>query len=171
MFFKPKKSKEIYDLVIAHRGFHISCPENTYTSFKEAIKNNMAIETDIRITKDNILVCFHDRHLKRLLGIKGKIKYLTYDDLNKLNIKGSYEKVPRLIDVLNMVDGKVVLLLEIKGNINKEVKKQLCMLLNKYSGKVYFHVKNIITYFYYRKIFKNRIFFVLNPLRKRFRFV
>lgn len=171
MFFKTRKSKEIYNLIIAHRGLHDKYPENTYSAFKEAIKLSMAIETDIRITRDNILVCFHDRHLYRLLGIKGKIKKLTYSELNKLYIKNSNEKVPKLEDVLKLVDGRVVLLLEIKGSINKKLKKELCRLLNDYNGKVYFHTKNIFTYFYFRNIFTNRIFFILNPLRKRFKFI
>lgn len=171
MIFIPKKSREIYKLIIAHRGLHLDHPENTISSFKAAIDKKLAIETDVRITKDNVLVCYHDRYLRRLLNLKGKIIDYTYDELNKKLIKNSSEIVPKFEDVLKLVKGKVVLLLEIKGGINKKLKSELCRLLNTYDGKVYFHAKNILTYFYIKFIFGSQVFFVLNPFRKRFNFI
>ncbi len=171
MIFGTKKSNEIYDIIIAHRGYQKGTVENSIKSFKNAIELNLAIETDIRITKDHVLVCFHDRHLKRLLGIRGKICKYNYNDINDYYIKESKEKIPTLQELLSLVDGKVIILLEIKGNINKNMKVQLCKILNTYNGKVYFHAKNIFTYFYIRRIFGNNVFFVLNPLRKRFNFI
>ena len=171
MIIVPKKSKEIYNIKIAHRGYHKNHEENTLEAFNEAIKNNFAIETDIRITKDDVLVCFHDRYLNRLLGNKGKISEYEYSEIFNMDIKSTKEKVPTLKQLLDLVDGKVVLLLEIKGNINKKLKIQLCKQLNDYNGKVYFHTKNIFTYFYIRRIFGNKVFFVLDPIRKRFDFI
>ena len=88
-----------------------------------------------------------------------------------MDIKDTKEKVPTLKQLLDLVDGKVVLLLEIKGNINKRLKMELCKQLNTYNGKVYFHTKNIFTYFYIKRIFGNKVFFVLDPIRKRFDFI
>lgn len=171
MMLVPKKSKEIYNVKIAHRGCHKNHGENTLEAFKEAMENDFAIETDIRITKDGVLVCYHDRYLKRLLGSKGKISEYTYSEILNMDIKDTKEKVPTLKQLLDLVDGKVVLLLEIKGNINKRLKMELCKQLNTYNGKVYFHTKNIFTYFYIKRIFGNKVFFVLDPIRKRFDFI
>ena len=56
---------------IAHRGMfdNIKIPENSLSSFKKALKYNYSIELDIQLTKDNILVVFHDSNLKRMTGI------------------------------------------------------------------------------------------------------
>lgn len=73
----PKKSKEIYNTVIAHRGYHEIYPENTIKSYIEAIRHNMAIELDIRMTKDGYIICMHDRYTNRLLEKKRKnVKYV-----------------------------------------------------------------------------------------------
>lgn len=71
----PKKSREIYNEKIAHRGFHLNFPENSIPAYLEAINKNLTLELDIRLTKDKEIVCFHDRYLKRLLGKKRKNKY------------------------------------------------------------------------------------------------
>ncbi len=87
MMLVPKKSKEIYNVKIAHRGYHKNHGENTLEAFREAMENDFAIETDIRITKDGVLVCYHDRYLKRLLGSKGKISEYTYSEILNMDIK------------------------------------------------------------------------------------
>ena len=45
--------------IYGHRGASY-CIENTMPCFKKAIELKVGIETDVRLTKDNILVCFHD---------------------------------------------------------------------------------------------------------------
>ena len=63
------------NLLIAHRGIHdnIDIPENTLQAFKKAVKNNISIELDVQLTKDNVLVIFHDDNLKRMTGINKTI--------------------------------------------------------------------------------------------------
>lgn len=171
MFFKPKKSREIYDLTIAHRGLHDIYPENSIKAYERAIENLYAIELDIRFTKDRQIVCFHDRHIRRLLKAKGKIKRLSYEDILKYYIKGSTERVPLLKDVLKLVAGKVPILIEVKGLLSPQFSRELESNLKHYNGIIYFHTENIITYRILRKKYKNKVFFVLNPLRKRFNFI
>ena len=167
----PKKSKEIYDVVIAHRGFHKKYPENTIKAFIDAVNKNMSIETDIRMTKDGYLICLHDRYTKRLLGKTKKCSNMTLDEIRKYNIKNSAEKVPLLEECLKIIDNKVPILLEIKGYLNKEFKRKLIYIIYNYNGKVYFHVKNIFTYIILRRIWKDKVFYILNPFRKRFNFI
>ena len=42
------------------------------------------IELDVHLTKDNIVVVFHDNNLKRLTGINKNIKDLTYDEIKNI---------------------------------------------------------------------------------------
>lgn len=166
-----KKSREIYYNIIAHRGYYYVHPENTYNAFLDAINRHMTIETDVRITKDDYLVCFHDRYTKRMFGKFKKFSNLTLRDLKKYNIKNSVEKVALLNDLLKLTNSKVPLLLEIKGFLTNRFKKRLLYLIINYDGNIYFHAKNIITYFKLRRIWKNKVFYILNPFRKRFNFI
>jgi len=54
------------NLLFAHRGVHnnVDIPENSIKAFKYAIENNLNIELDVQLTKDNTLVVFHDENLK-----------------------------------------------------------------------------------------------------------
>lgn len=72
--------------IIAHRGASAVAPENTLAAFREAIAAGAdGIEFDVRITKDNEAVVFHDRKLKRTTGRKGIVADLTSAELVKLN--------------------------------------------------------------------------------------
>lgn len=167
----PKKSKEIYNEKIAHRGFHLKFPENTIPAYIEAVNKNLAIELDIRMTKDKKIICLHDRHTKRLLGRKGKTSNLLYKDIKEYNVLNSKEKVPTLNEVLEIIGGKSVLLIEVKGFFNNNFRNELVEELKGYKGKVYFHAKNIFTFLKLKSIFYDKVFWILNPFRKRFDFI
>ncbi len=171
MFIKPKKSSEIYSLVIAHRGMHDIYPENSMSAYNRAIKNKYAIEMDIRLTKDKKIVCFHDRYTKRLIGIWGKVASKSYNNLKQYYIKNTNETIPLFEEVLKNIDGRVAILIEVKGLLTKSFKDELIKLLNNYNGKYYFHVKNVLTYYILKNIYKDRVFYILNPLRKRFNLI
>ena len=74
------------NLIFAHRGVHnnIDIPENSIKAFKEALKNNLNIELDIQLTKDNKLVVFHDENLKRMSNVNKTLNELTYFEIKKL---------------------------------------------------------------------------------------
>jgi glycerophosphoryl diester phosphodiesterase len=72
--------------IYGHRGATGYCIENTMVSFRKAIELKVGIETDVRLTKDNILVCFHDYEFK--IGSKSYlIKDLTLAELNKISFE------------------------------------------------------------------------------------
>ena len=76
--------KTIYEQVklIAHRGLSGKYCENTVPAFIHACKSKFyGIETDIQLTLDNKIICFHDKTTKRLMGEKFKIHELKYKDL------------------------------------------------------------------------------------------
>ncbi|MEG1710807.1 MAG: glycerophosphodiester phosphodiesterase family protein [Clostridia bacterium] len=123
---------------IAHRGLHDEhFPENSVGAFKKAIDAGYAIETDLHITTDNVIVVFHDNNLKRITGIDKDIDECSYDELKEIALLGGEnEKIPTLEGLLKLVDGKVPLLIEIKDH--KDVGKLELPLRNRlreYNGE------------------------------------
>ncbi len=109
--------------VIAHRGYSAAYPENTLLAFKKAIEAGAnGIETDIRLSLDHIPFCFHDDSLKRLTGLDRAPEELRMQELQALNIH--QEKIPTLEELLQLAEGKITVILEIK--YNPLTYKQLC---------------------------------------------
>ncbi len=128
------------NLYVAHRGLHDienGIPENSLLAYKNALAHGYAIEIDIHITKDGKVAVFHDDDLKRMCGVDKKIEDLTEKELKKYFLLDTKEKIPMLEEVLDIVDGKVCLVIEFKCNQNNY--KQLCIaaneILKNYKGK------------------------------------
>lgn len=124
--------------MIAHRGLHTndkSVPENSLLAYEKARDRGYAIELDVNILKDGTIVCFHDKGLKRLTGDTRALKDVTYDDIKNLRLLGTDEKIPRLTEVLELIKGKVNLLIEIKpfGKTRKLI-EGLVEMLKDYDG-------------------------------------
>lgn len=169
--YMPKKSREIYDYVFAHRGFHLNVPENSLPAYKPMI-GKYGIELDVRyLKKDGTIICFHDRYTSRLLGIPGKTNSFTYKQLQQYKYVGSDYKVVKFSKVLKVVDGKSPLLIETKGLISKDFIMALEKLIKDYDGVLYFHSRNLITYFKLNRLHKGKVFWVFNIFRKRFNFL
>ena len=122
---------------IAHRGYHgKNVPENSMLAFSKAIEKGYAIELDVQLLSDDTVVVFHDDSLARMTGNDGYIKYLTKQDIKALTLKGSKEKIPTLQEVLDFVDGKVPLLIEIKNKYKVgKLEQALIDILKNYNGE------------------------------------
>lgn len=110
--------------LVAHRGLHNAAggvPENSMTAFQRAIDRGHAIELDIRITADNQLVVFHDATLERMTGVPGVVDQWVLADLKKLRLLGTEERIPTVDEMLELVNGQVPLLIEIKNDKSQEV--------------------------------------------------
>ncbi len=116
--------------IVAHRGIHNNkeIPENSLAAFKQALKLNYPIELDVQLTKDNTLVVFHDYNLKRLTNKDLILQQATYDDLKKISLLNTTEKIPTLKEVLNLINSKVLLDIEIKNT--KRIKETCDILLS-----------------------------------------
>ena len=91
MNYWTQSKNNIY--VAAHRGFKDKYPENTLLAFKKALDLEVdQIETDVRITKDKVLVLIHDEKLDRTTNGKGKVSEYTFEELRKLDA-GNGEKI------------------------------------------------------------------------------
>lgn len=103
---------------VAHRGFHDmnrAVWENTLAAFSRAVEAGFAIECDLQYASDSVPVVFHDDTLERLCGLKGDVRERTSAELGLLAIGGTAERVPTLKQLLRLVDGRVPLVIELKG--------------------------------------------------------
>lgn len=131
--------------LIAHRGIHYNYRENTLKAFREAMLKKYIIELDVHLTKDNIVVVFHDNNLKRLTGINKNIKDLTYDEIKNII------DVPTLNEVLSLVKGKVPIIIELKfDNKVGKLEKVVSNILDKYDGKFAIQSFNPLSIFWFK---------------------
>ena len=102
-------------LVIGHRGAMGHETENTLASVQKAIDLDVdQMEIDVFKIKSGEIVVFHDDDVERLTDGTGKIEEYTWEELQKLNVLGGH-KIPLLQEVLDVIDGKVGLNIELKG--------------------------------------------------------
>lgn len=102
---------------IAHRGFHDKVtgkPENSRAAFRAAVAEGYGIECDIQPSGDGVPMVFHDYDLKRLTGTSGRIRGRTAAELGATGLAGGNEGIPTLAEMLDLVAGRVPLLVEIK---------------------------------------------------------
>ena len=143
----------IKEMHIAHRGLHSkdkSIPENSIPAFKLAIDKNYGIEMDINVLKDGTVIVFHDYNLKRLVGKDISLGELNYDDIKDFKILETNEKIPTLKEVLDLVDGQVPLLIELKPlGDNMLLCKEFYKVIKDYKGKFGIHSfsPNIVRWF------------------------
>ncbi len=111
--------------IIAHRGFSSRAPENTMAAFKTALEFGVdGLELDVHLSRDGEVVVCHDERVDRTTNGHGFIKDLTWPELQKLDagswfdLKFSKERIPKLQEVLELVEGINILLnIELKTDI------------------------------------------------------
>ena len=105
------------NLLFAHRGVHdnIKVPENSIKAFYLSIENNLNIELDVQLTDDNVLVVFHDESLRRMTGVNKNLNELRYEEIKNLKLLKTNETIPTLKEVLKLINGQVILDIEIKN--------------------------------------------------------
>lgn len=85
----------------AHRGGANDFVENTLEAFEQSINLGFKyIETDVRATKDNKLVIFHDPDLKRMLNMEIDISSINYDELSNYKIN-EVHKIPTFLETVS----------------------------------------------------------------------
>lgn len=123
-------------LSIAHRGLWDSeVPENSMGAFERCIKENIPIELDVHKLKDDTLVVFHDDNLARMTGVDKMVKDCTYEEIKDLTLVGTNYTIPTFKEVLDLVDGQVLLDIELKFVVPKfKICSLLARLLDEYKG-------------------------------------
>lgn len=91
----------IEPMAIAHRGGAALAAENTLVAFGTATSLGLRyLETDVRLTSDRELVCFHDATLERVTDGHGRVQHHTLRQLQALRVDG-HESIPTLADALD----------------------------------------------------------------------
>ncbi len=124
----------------AHRGLHDikkGLVENTLPAFAAARDEGFGMELDIQFSKDMQLVVFHDSDLLRLAGDPRRVRQLTLAELKAIPLAGiDSARIPTLREVLDTVDGKTPLLIELKnGPDNAKLCQSLMDMLEDYEGE------------------------------------
>lgn len=129
---------DLKNLYIAHRGIQTNHTiENTIPAFSLAISKNIPIELDTHILKDGNIVIYHDDNLKRLMEIDREIPSYDYKELKKITFPNTNIHIPLFQEVLDLVNGKVLIVIEIKRTkimSYPEYCKKVLSILEKYSG-------------------------------------
>ncbi|MFH2001559.1 MAG: glycerophosphodiester phosphodiesterase [Planctomycetota bacterium] len=125
---------------VAHRGASHDAPENTLASVRLAWEQSAdAVEIDVRLSRDQVVVAFHDADTMRICGSDQAVSDLTYDELRCLDAgagKGDAwkgERIPTLEEVLETVPQGKRLLVEIKTG--PEILPRIWTLLEKHPAR------------------------------------
>lgn len=116
---RPPLDRAAFVRPIAHRGWHDTAQgrlENTAPAFREAMAKGYGIECDLQGAEDGTPMVFHDLTLDRLVAASGPIAAHSPHSLARLRYKGQNEPILSFAQLLDLVAGRVPLLVEVKRN-------------------------------------------------------
>ena len=152
-------------IIESHRGINREIFENTLEAFYRAINYGIeSLETDVWLSKDNVLVIYHgfgDKgDLEPLYNERGNITDKTWKELSSYRTKYDDLKMPKLKDVLILAKNRIFLNLEIKDPRADLVWPRLIKLIEKYD---FFDQIILSSFFfeYYDKIKENTFWFFI----------
>ena len=115
--------------IYAHRGSSIQHPELTLTAYKAAVDEGAdGFECDVRLTKDNQVILWHDPDMQRIAGYSARIA-----DTNFKEIKRLYPQTMTLEELLILArDNKKELAIETKHPVPSAsaIEKKVMALLS-----------------------------------------
>lgn len=176
---KSGRITELKKYRYAHRGLHSKpkIPENSLAAFSLAVEMGFGIEFDVHLTLDKKLAVMHDSSLKRVTTVRAdgravlpeNIKYqseticrsdaiieaITLEDAKNYPLEESDERVPELREVLELVGGRVPLIIELKpaGDNFRELTNLVMKELEGYSGLYAVESFNLFAVRYLRKAY------------------
>lgn len=96
--------------VIGHRGAKAYAPENTLESIHTAADMDVEwVELDVKLTKDQVPIIFHDDTLERTTNISGNVADKTYEELQQVEAGSWYAesftgiKIPTLEEAIDVL--------------------------------------------------------------------
>ena len=114
---KEKHLVELLQHRYAHRGLHQKpvIPENSMAAFRRAVEAGYGIELDLHLTRDGKLAVIHDSSLKRTCGVDQNVEDMTMEEAQSCFLEESREQIPEFTEVLQLVAGRVPLIVELKA--------------------------------------------------------
>lgn len=139
-------------MLFAHRGLHgKGLTENTLEAFDAACTGGFGIELDVQLSKDGVVVVFHDDDLKRMANDDRRVDQVDYAELQTLALNGGGH-IPTFEETLRLVNGRTPLLVELKnGKRNDELCRKTAALLKDYNGKYIIESFNPLIVQWWRK--------------------
>lgn len=134
---KHPKLRRLRSWSYAHRGLHdADKPENSMAAFRAALAGGYGMELDVHLLKDGKLAVIHDSDLMRTTGKAGRVEDLDTQDLWNYNLEGTSQTIPTFREVLDLVNGQVPLIIELKcvDNNYKALCAAVCKRLDQYKG-------------------------------------
>jgi glycerophosphoryl diester phosphodiesterase len=124
---------------IAHRGLHDAAAgviENTPGAFRAAIEADYGIETDVQVSADGEAMVHHDDELGRLTDGHMALDAMQAADIKAVNFKETADRIMTLAELLDLVRGRVPLLIEIKTKFDRDIRliRRTVELLGSYQG-------------------------------------
>lgn len=137
---KQDERNKFFGRNFAHRGLHSKdqrVPENSLPAFAKAAEAGYGIELDIQLSKDKKIVVFHDDMLTRACGVEKRVDELTFEELRQLRLFDTEETIPLFSEVLELIDGRVPLIVELKtGRQNEDLCKMSAEMMRAYKGPI-----------------------------------
>ena len=132
-----KKTSWLASRPIAHRGLHDEkYPENSIPAFIVAAELNYPIELDVQLSSDGVIVVFHDCNILRMTGVDRKLEDISSSELSSMRLNKTKYCIPTFEQVLQAIDCRVPLLIEIKNERKAGcLEEMLCLRLNNYRGE------------------------------------
>ena len=136
---KPNKTV----ILTGHRGAAGTAPENTLAAIKTGLKNKVdRIEIDVQQTKDGIVIVLHDESIDRTTNGKGMVKDMNYNEISQFYANKGFEdkfpseKIPTLEQVLETINKKAVLLIEIKEGykLYPDIERNILKIIQKHNA-------------------------------------
>ena len=123
--------------IIGHRGLCAYAPENTLASIQKARELGLLwFEVDVRLTRDDVVMLFHDETLERTSNGKGLFRERSLDEIKQLDAgswflpKFSKEVIPTLEEVLEFC-GKLKININLELKLEDKSEERLCALVLK----------------------------------------
>ncbi len=137
--------RSLLDAPLAHRALHDVAdgrPENSCAAAQAAIAHGYGIEIDLQLSRDGAAMVFHDYDLNRLTSKSGLVIEQDADALRNIALTGGDEGIPTLSEMLDLVAGRVPMLIELKdqhgqmGVTDGRLEAATVAALHCYSGAV-----------------------------------
>ena len=126
---------------IAHRGLHDQAQgiiENTPSAATAAIAGRYGIEADLQVSADGEAMVHHDDTLGRLTDGAGALRNISAAALKRMPFRATADRMMTLGDLLDLVAGRVALLMEIKSRFDGDLRlaARTAAVLAPYRGPV-----------------------------------
>lgn len=121
---------------VAHRGLHTDkIAENSLLAIKNAVESGYGVEIDVHLLADGKLAVVHDSNLKRVTGKEVIVETLTSEQLKEYKLWDGQD-IPLFDQVLELIDGRSPLLIELKFD-NKFDSRQAAAVLKRLESYPY----------------------------------